>query len=78
MDGLFFYHMLERYKPEPEGYKRHFTILMERNCLYPNKEEEQLLISSFLKNIDILITLHQRKCEKLKKVKSAMLERMFV
>ena len=40
--------------------------------------EEQTRIGSFLKNIDNLITLHQRKCEKLKNIKKSLLEKMFV
>ena len=39
---------------------------------------EQKRIGGFLCQIDTLITLHQRKREKLKKIKSAMLEKMFV
>lgn len=47
------------------------------NCFLPSTVEQER-IHGFLRNLDSLITLHQRKCEKLKKVKSAMLERMFV
>ena len=39
---------------------------------------EQSKISNLLYSLDNLITLHQRKCEKLKNIKSALLERMFV
>ena len=39
--------------------------------------EEQKKIADFLTNIDSLITLHQRKCEKLKNMKKALLEKMF-
>ena len=39
-------------------------------------EEEQIGI--FFKKLDHLITLHQRKLEKLNKIKKAMLEKMFV
>ena len=39
---------------------------------------EQKEVGDFFIRLDALLTLHQRKCEKLKKVKSAMLERMFV
>ena len=39
--------------------------------------EEQKKIAIFLTNIDSLITLHQRKCEKLKNMKKALLEKMF-
>ena len=42
------------------------------------KIEEQVNIGVFLKSIDNIITLHQRKLEKLKKIKKAMLEKMFV
>ena len=39
---------------------------------------EQDKIGSIFENIDNLITLHQRKLEKLKNIKSALLEKMFV
>ena len=44
----------------------------------PKTYEEQEKISGVLVKIDELITLHQRKLEKLKNVKSALLEKMFV
>ena len=40
--------------------------------------EEQKEIASFFRGIDDLITLHQRKLEKLKTIKKSMLEKMFV
>ena len=42
------------------------------------KYEEQLEIADSLVKIDNLITLHQRQLEKLKNIKSALLEKMFV
>ena len=39
---------------------------------------EQIKISAFLENLDNLITLHQRKLEKLQNIKKSMLEKMFV
>ena len=39
--------------------------------------EEQRKIGAFLDALDHLITLHQRKCEKLKNIKKSMLEKMF-
>ena len=42
------------------------------------KEEEQEQIGSFLLEIDNLITLHQRKCDELKKMKKYMLQNMFI
>lgn len=40
--------------------------------------EEQRKIGTFLDDLDNLITLHQRKLEKLKNIKKSMLEKMFV
>lgn len=39
--------------------------------------EEQEKIGEYFKNIDYLITLHQRKCEETKKIKKYMLQNMF-
>ncbi len=39
--------------------------------------EEQQKISSYFKNLDHLITLHQRKCEQTKTLKKYMLQKMF-
>ena len=39
--------------------------------------EEQQKIGNYFKELDTLITLHQRKLEKLKKVKKSLLEHMF-
>ena len=44
----------------------------------PLQKEEQGKIGLLFIEIDKLITLHQRKLEKLKNVKSALLEKMFV
>ncbi len=41
------------------------------------KMDEQNKISSYLSNLDHLITLHQHKCEELKKLKKFMLQNMF-
>ena len=41
------------------------------------KYEEQTKIAMCLENLDNLITLHQRKCDKLINVKKSMLEKMF-
>ena len=42
------------------------------------ESREQEAIGTFFRNIDNLITLHQRKLEKLKNIKKSMLEKMFV
>ena len=41
------------------------------------KMDEQNKISSYLSNLDHLITLHQRKCDETKKLKKYMLQKMF-
>lgn len=44
----------------------------------PSLKKEQKLIGSYFEHLDNLITLHQRKLEKFKNIKKAMLEKMFV
>ena len=39
--------------------------------------DEQRKVGQYFSNLDNLITLHQRKCEKLKNIKKALLEKMF-
>ena len=55
----------------------YYKTLCEFEMMVP-PIEEQRKISSTLSSLDHLITLHQRKCEKLKAVKKSLLERMFV
>lgn len=50
--------------------------LEQFTCKVP-KIEEQKLISQFLKQLDDVITLHQRKLEKLKLAKKALLQKLF-
>ena len=45
-------------------------------CL-PKLETEQVRVSSYFKQLDHLITLHQRKCDTLKELKKYMLQNMF-
>ena len=40
--------------------------------------EEQIELGRFFGSLDNLITLHQRKCERMKHLKVAMLDKMFV
>ena len=47
------------------------------SIMYPTISE-QIQIGGFLEKLDNLITLHQRKLEKLKNIKKSMLEKMFV
>lgn len=50
---------------------------LQASILVPSYEEQQK-IGAFLDALDHLITLHQRELEKLKNIKKALLEKMFV
>jgi len=78
LKGHFLLSLLERFKPVSEGYKRHYSILKEVEVLYPKKTDEQKQIGTYFEHLDNLITLHQRKYEKLQNLKKACLEKMFV
>ena len=54
------------------GYNEFMGIQM----LFPSVEEQKQ-ISNYFRDLDHLITLHQRKCDKLKKLKKHMLKKMF-
>ena len=67
-----------------EGARNHGLLNVDTKAFFdevtiemPSSKEEQRKISSYLNNLDNLITLHQRKYEKLKKVKNAYLDEMF-
>ena len=51
--------------------------MSEMELLIPNLNEQKT-IGCFFKCIDNLITLHQRKLDKLKNIKKSLLEKMFV
>ena len=52
--------------------------LKELRLTIPNFVEEQKKISAYFMKLDNLITLHQRKLEKLQNIKKSCLEKMFV
>ena len=65
---------------QKQGGSRTYMYLNKLRQLHltmPNHVEEQKAISSFFMNLDHLITLHQRKFDKLQVLKKAMLEKMF-
>ena len=51
--------------------------LAKYEVAFPRQLDEEEHIGAFFKQLDSLITLHQRKYDKLTKVKKAMLEKMF-
>ena len=55
-----------------------YPTFSQIEILVSKDEDEQVKIAEYFEAIDHLITLHQRKLEKLKKLKKACLEKMFV
>ena len=53
-------------------------ILGVTPLVFPQEVEEQTKIGKLFSDFDSLITLHQRKLEKLQNIKKSMLEKMFV
>ena len=87
LDGDFFYYSfnsdgIQSFINESAGIGTvgTYTIQSGKNTPinYPYKKIEQTKIGMFFRNLDNLITLHQRKLEKLKNLKKACLEKMFV
>ena len=52
--------------------------LAKYEVAFPRQLDEEEHIGAFFKQLDHLITLHQRKLEKLEQIKQAMLHKMFV
>ncbi len=82
---MYLYHYLQSSSTERQllsgldGGTQKFVSLKnirELNIMVPSKAE-QLKVGNFIESLNHLITLHQRKCEILKKIKKSMLEKMF-
>lgn len=54
------------------------TAIKNTNVFYPKEKDEQTKIGTFFQNLDTQISLHQKQLEKLKNIKKACLEKMFV
>lgn len=52
--------------------------LKSLELMMPTDMKEQMQIGEYFKSLDHLITLHQRKCNELKKMKKYMLQNMFI
>lgn len=74
-----FKHHLELSSPGGAGRNRVLKLneMLEYKMSFPS-EEEQKKIASYFEELDHLITLHQRKCDELKKMKKYMLQNMFI
>jgi len=51
--------------------------MQDTDIVYPKSVEEQGKIGDYFQSLDHLITLHQRKYDKLQNIKKSMLEKMF-
>lgn len=72
------YNALRAIDYEPVSHERHWISLFANfNVTLPPDVQERRLIGSCFSRLDTLVTFHQRKCDKLVKLKSAMLNRMF-
>ena len=73
-----FKEFLELCSPGGAGRNRVLNIndMLKYKIIIPNTDE-QINIAAFFDNIDILITLHQRKCEALSNAKKFYLQNMF-
>ena len=72
-------YMRDRIKILAQGISRYNISknkVMELEISLPNNEEQKLL-GTFLQRIDLIITLHQCKLEKLKLMKKALLQKLF-
>ena len=54
------------------------SAMQDTDIVYPKLLKEQAMIGNYFQSIDHLITLHQRKCDELQKIKKFMLQNMFV
>ena len=76
-DGYYLLSLLERYKPQSEGYKRYYSILADTSGITTYITSEQEKIGVLFKLLDNLITLQQRSIDNLKQYKKYMLSKMF-
>ena len=71
------------YERAAEGARNHGLLNISADDFFdidlflPKSEQEQAVIGAYFKQLDNLITLHQRKYDKLVNVKKSMLEKMF-
>ena len=81
-DTSFLYYMLDtmnlgQYSDQSAQPGLAVNKLVKLGNSFPKKEEQQQ-IGTYFRSLDHLITLHQRKCDELKKMKKYMLQNMFI
>ena len=86
IDGEFFYHsfngsFIQNFIKESAGIGTVGTYTIESGkktpILLPTQKDEQQKIGTFFSQLDTLITLHQRKCDKYKSIKSGLIRKLF-
>ena len=78
IDIDFSFYLLNQINYIPISHMRHWISMFAQFNVYAPRANEQIKIGQMFKKLDSLITLHQRKLDALKKIKSALLEKMFV
>jgi len=81
-DTSFLYYMLDtmnlgQYSDQSAQPGLAVNKLVKLENSFPKKEEQQQ-IGTYFRSLDDLVTLHQHKCEELKKLKKFMLQNMFI
>lgn len=85
INPLFLAIIISNGKPQKELAKRaqgksvvhiHNSDIQEVSVSFPTRAEQDRIVTVF-RNLDNLITLHQRKCNEIKKIKKYMLQNMF-
>lgn len=74
----FLFQYLQHNEVKQEEYKRHYSILKDKNVLFSDKAiGEQQKIASCLSSLDELITAHNQKLEALKAHKKGLMQNLF-
>lgn len=77
-DGDYLLCLLVQNRPNSEGYKRYYSSLINKQCCITINQREQIKIGRLFKTTDDLIVKTEQKIEKLKNIKKACLDKMFV
>lgn len=73
----FAYQLLQATNIEILGHARHYISVVQPTKVLIPSNDEQIRIGKCIQQIDNLITLHQRKYDKIVNIKKALLEKMF-
>ena len=74
----FNFELLSNHRFNMLGHARHYISVVQPENVFTTNKQEQNKIGDLFTNIDNLITLHQRKLEKLNELKKSMLDKMFI